>query len=128
MKVILYGAGGRMGKEILSLIETSEKATLAAAVDKISASVELSELSEFCGEADVIIDFSNPSSLDALLSYCKRNKMPIVICTTGHSTEQLEAIKAASAEIPVFRSGNMPGTDAYNAQILADYMPRVRHL
>lgn len=62
---------------------------------------------EFSGSADVIIDFSNASSLESLLAYCRRRKMPIVICTTGHSPEQLEEIKAASAEIPVFRSGNM---------------------
>ena len=37
-------------------------------------------------------------------------------------------LRAQGIEPRVFRSGNCPGTDEYNAAILADYMPRVRHL
>lgn len=39
-----------------------------------------------------------------------------------------ELLKEQGVEPRVFRSGNCPGTDEYNAQILADFMPRVRHL
>ena len=39
-----------------------------------------------------------------------------------------ELLKAQGIEPQVFRSGNCPGTDEYNAQILDTYMPRVRHL
>lgn len=39
-----------------------------------------------------------------------------------------EKLKEQRIEPQVFRSGNCPGTDEYNAQILAEYMPRVRHL
>lgn len=39
-----------------------------------------------------------------------------------------EKLKEQGIEPRVFRSGNCPGTDEYNAQILAEYMPRVRHL
>ncbi|MBQ8914759.1 MAG: 4-hydroxy-tetrahydrodipicolinate reductase [Clostridia bacterium] len=107
MKVILYGAGGRMGKEVLSLLETSEKATLAAAVDKISASVELSELSEFCGEADVIIDFSHHSLTKEVIAYAMSRSLPLVMCTTGHTDEEKALISEAAKSIPVFYSANM---------------------
>ena len=109
-KIIISGCNGRMG-QVVTRMCAEKGLEVVAGFDKYTAKLSTypvyADPMEFSGEADVIIDFSNPSSLDALLSYCKRNKMPIVICTTGHSPEQLEAIKAASAEIPVFRSGNM---------------------
>jgi len=109
-KIIISGCNGRMG-QVVTRMCAEKGLEVVAGFDKYTAKLSTypvyADPMEFSGEADVIIDFSNPSSLDALLSYCKRNKMPVVICTTGHSPEQLEAIKAASAEIPVFRSGNM---------------------
>ena len=55
----------------------------------------------------MVIDFSNAALTEDLLAYCKARKLPVVICTTGHSPEQVAMIEAASKEIPVFRSGNM---------------------
>ena len=61
-----------------------------------------------CSEpADVVVDFSNPSSLDELLRYCISRKLPLILCTTGYSDEQLKIINEASRKIPIFRSGNM---------------------
>lgn len=39
-----------------------------------------------------------------------------------------ELLRERGIEPRVFRSGNCPGTDEYNAQILADFMPRIRHM
>ena len=55
----------------------------------------------------MVIDFSNAALTEDLLAYCKARKLPVVICTTGHSPEQVAMIEAASKELPVFRSGNM---------------------
>ena len=57
--------------------------------------------------ADVIIDFSNPSTLDGLLAYACKHKTPAVICTTGYSAAQVASIKKASEAVAVFYSGNM---------------------
>ena len=62
---------------------------------------------EFAGTADVVVDFSSPSSLTKLLDYCKAKKTACVLCATGYSDEQLTQIENAAKEIPVFRSGNM---------------------
>jgi 4-hydroxy-tetrahydrodipicolinate reductase len=62
---------------------------------------------EFAGAADVIIDFSNPASLTGLLDYGVRRGIPVVICTTGHSPEQMEMIRETSKRLPLFKSGNM---------------------
>ncbi len=58
-------------------------------------------------EADVVIDFSNPKALPELIKFCTLKKLPVVICTTGLSDDDLALIDEASGVIPVFRSGNM---------------------
>ena len=58
-------------------------------------------------EVDVVIDFSNPRTLPAILDYCLKNEKPVVLCTTGYSDEDIQLIKQAQKKIPVFRSGNM---------------------
>ena len=58
-------------------------------------------------KADIIIDFSNPLALNSILEYSQNQKLPVVICTTGFSKEQVEKINEASKNIPVFYSGNM---------------------
>jgi 4-hydroxy-tetrahydrodipicolinate reductase len=62
---------------------------------------------EYGGEADVIMDFSAPGALDALLRCAASRGLPLALCATGYSGEQLEKIRAASRRVPIFRSGNM---------------------
>ncbi|MDR1131629.1 MAG: 4-hydroxy-tetrahydrodipicolinate reductase, partial [Oscillospiraceae bacterium] len=62
---------------------------------------------EYAGRADVIIDFSSPSTLDNLLYYCTTRNLPCVLCTTGYSEAQLAQVLYTSKQLPLFRSGNM---------------------
>ena len=55
----------------------------------------------------MIIDFSHPNALDALLSYCTMNSVPAVIATTGYSEEQTAKIKQTAQQIPIFFTFNM---------------------
>ena len=111
MEIIVHGATGRMGQKLLSLMETTPGCTLAAAVSpELTTCPEKREfyaLPEYQGAADVIIDFSFHGAVGALLDYAKARKLPVVICTTGHTPEERAAIDEASREIPVFYSGNM---------------------
>lgn len=105
MKFVINGAGGRMGKALRAMIAPCD---LAAAIDPfVQADGILPSLDAFDGEADCIIDFSNHAGTEALLTYAKANKMPVVIATTGHTEEELALVKEASATVPVFYSGNM---------------------
>ena len=58
-------------------------------------------------EADVVIDFSNASAVDGLLSYCRARKLPVVLCTTGLSEAQLAEVEDAAKETAVLKSANM---------------------
>ncbi len=111
MKIIVNGAGGRMGKTLCDLIEKSEKHTLAAAVSmEFETDAEngiFKSLDKFSGEADMLIDFSNHSATYDVTSYALKRGLPVVIATTGQNEEELSMIKSASAEIPVFYSQNM---------------------
>ena len=62
---------------------------------------------EFQGEADVVVDFSSPSALPALLSFGLEHRMPLVLATTGYDQGQLEEIQQAARSIPIFRSANL---------------------
>ena len=58
-------------------------------------------------DADVIIDFASAKAVDALLDYSVRRQIPVVLCTTGLSEEQLAHVKRASASVAVLKSANM---------------------
>ena len=58
------------------------------------------------GKADVIIDFSYPGNLEAILQRARRDGAALVIGTTGFSAEQVAAIRAASNELRVMYSSN----------------------
>jgi 4-hydroxy-tetrahydrodipicolinate reductase len=109
-KIIISGCNGRMGQVVARMCR-ERGFEIAAGFDITGEQKDsfpvFADPAEFTGEADAVIDFSNPAAIDKLLTFCKSRKIPAVICTTGYSAEQLEQIKAASAEIPIFKSGNM---------------------
>ena len=112
VKIILTGAAGRMGRAVSALAEQDSRATVVAAVDvcPFQSSVPvyhgIGEVSPSLG-ADVIVDFSHHTAIEGILSYAREASCAVVICTTGHTEEELALIDAASREIPIFRSGNM---------------------
>lgn len=100
MRIIVNGANGRMGKELIKLIEEGYRnSILSAAVGR--------KIDEFKGEADCIIDFSNHAATENLIAYAVRRQLPLVVATTGHSEEELQHIRNASCKIPVFMAANM---------------------
>ncbi len=111
LKIALSGCNGRMGRVITDIVSKKENMKIVAGFDlyteKLSDYPVFADPFEFTGACDVVIDFSNVSLTDQLLTYCIKTRTPVVICTTGHDAEQIGRIRAASAEIPVFRSGNM---------------------
>ncbi|NLV86382.1 MAG: 4-hydroxy-tetrahydrodipicolinate reductase [Clostridiales bacterium] len=111
IKVIISGCNGRMGQAVSDICEEKENLKIVAGFDtkaeKLRDYPVYADPMEFSGEADVIIDFSNPNSLENLLAYCTALKTSCILCTTGYSGEQLSHIERASESIPIFKSGNM---------------------
>ncbi len=124
MKVIMNGALGKMGKQIWSLLSEGKNGTEIACGVDIGADGSdpriVKALSDFTGEADIIIDFSHHVCTKDLLSYAEMRNLPVVIATTGHTAEELEMIRAASVNIPVFHTGNF----SLGIAILCDFARR----
>ena len=122
LKIALSGCCGRMGHVINDIVSGREGMEIVAGFDINTVQYAdfpiFADPFEFTGECDVIIDFSNAASTERLLDYCEQHGTPVVICTTGHSAAQLDRIRAASAKIAVFRSGNMSLGDKYDVEII----------
>lgn len=101
-----------MGRVIQQLVAERTDCTIAAGVDLFADSTAAfpayTNIADVQEEADVIIDFSHPSLLTPILSYAaQKGGIPAVLCTTGYSAEQVEALKTAAQTQPVFYSRNM---------------------
>lgn len=107
MRIIVNGACGRMGRELIRLIGEDPRLELAARVDAKGDGAEVLTDLTAAPEADVIIDFSHHSAVSALLDAAEARNCPVVIATTGHDAAELARIRAAAERIPVFYSGNM---------------------
>lgn len=110
IKVILTGAGGKMGGFVADAISQDPDLKIVAGIDKFSKNQSFpvfSDFNELNTLADVIIDFSNPALLEDMLGFAVSHNIPLVIATTGYNDEQIEKIKIASHKIPIFFTFNM---------------------
>ena len=110
-KIILNGCNGKMGQVITRLAGEDESLEIVAGFDILNNKENeypvFTSPDDFQGEADVVIDFSHPDSLESILSFCRKRELPVIVCTTGLSNSQKNIMEASSKEIPVFFSANM---------------------
>lgn len=112
LKVVVSGYLGQMGQVISKLILDREDMELVGGIDKNASSYDgnvnvYENILDFNKKCDVIIDFSHPSSIDSLIDYAVSNNTPLVIGTTGYGEEEMNKLKEASKNIPIFYSANM---------------------
>ncbi len=111
MKVIISGIQGEMGRHVYDALKQVPDAVIVAGVDRFADKNPgfpvYADWSSVTEKADVIIDFSHHSAVDALLDYCEATATPAVVCTTGISETQIERISQLSDTVPLLRSGNM---------------------
>lgn len=88
-------------------------------------------LPDFC---DICIDNHVPLG-DATVTVCADGTKAGPVSTIATlaianslALDACEIMKSHGVEPKVFHSGNCPGADGYNAALLKEYMPRVRHL
>lgn len=110
-KIIMVGCNGRMGKTISEYVKGLDDVEISAGVDicdvqnydyHVYTSIDAIESPE-----GVIVDFSNRALTKSILDYAIKNNVPAVICSTGHTADEIAMIEDASKKIPVFRSANM---------------------
>ena len=110
-KVIMNGCNGKMGQNITSIVNEDPDIEIVAGVDLydgIKNDYPVFKTIEDCDiAADVIIDFSNAKAVDALLCYSVDKQIPVVLCTTGLSEEQLSKVEECSKQVAILKSANM---------------------
>ncbi len=111
VKFMLHGCNGKMGRMITEIVKGEENAVIAAGVDaftEVPNDYPVFDSVEKCDiDVDVVIDFSTAKAVNSLLDYCVEKKLPVVLCTTGLSEEQLKKVEEASKEIAILKSANM---------------------
>ena len=109
MKVIVNGASGRMGKVVLRLLSEGYRgASFGGGIDAFSEDPTIAKTPDALETTgDVIIDFSSHLATESICAYAVKTKTPIVVCTTGHTEEELAIIKKTAESVPVFHSANM---------------------
>ncbi len=111
VRAIMHGCNGRMGQVVSGLVKEDAGIEFVAGIDSYTEKKNdypvFAKISDCDVEADVIIDFSNAAAVDDLLDYCVEKQVPVVLCSTGLSEEQLQKVEEASKKVAVLKSANM---------------------
>lgn len=111
IRAILNGCNGKMGQVITQICAEDPQIEIAAGVDVFDSAKNgypvFANISSCDVPADVIIDFSNAKAVDDLLVYAADKRLPVVLCTTGLSEEQLARVEETAEKTAVLKSANM---------------------
>jgi 4-hydroxy-tetrahydrodipicolinate reductase len=124
MRVVIAGAGGRMGRALIHAIAATKGISLAGAVDAPDSAVIGRDAGELAGlgangvkvtsdvalllkQADGLIEFSVPAATLAFAELTAAAGKVHIIGTTGHSAEEEAVIAKAATRATIVKSGNM---------------------
>jgi 4-hydroxy-tetrahydrodipicolinate reductase len=138
MRLVIAGAGGRMGRTLIQAIAATKGVVLAGAVEAADSAVIGRDAGELAGfgpngikvvsdiaplleATDGLIEFTSPAVTLALAELTAAAGIVHVIGTTGHSAEQEAAIAKAASRATIVKSGNM----SLGVNLLAALVKRV---
>lgn len=97
---MVTGCKGRMGQAVIRATEANDNTELGAAID-VGDSLE-----DALAKCDVVIDFTSHHFSHELVAACVKLRKPFVMGTTGHTTDELDAIRQAAQQMPVVLAPN----------------------
>lgn len=110
-RIIMLGCNGRMGRMITDIVSQDADAQIVAGVDLVdkpeNAYPVFHSIGDCAVDADAIIDFSSANAFEERMDYAVDKQIPIIVCSTGLSEEQLAYMKAAAEKVAVLKSANM---------------------
>ena len=110
MNILLNGALGKMGEEVIKAVEKNKDYKIICGFDTKKENKNFpvyNNIKDIKENPDVIIDFSKPEGSLEILKYAKEKHIPKVIATTGFNEEETKQIEEFSKEIAIFKSSNM---------------------
>ncbi|MEK7824775.1 MAG: 4-hydroxy-tetrahydrodipicolinate reductase [Candidatus Eisenbacteria bacterium] len=113
MRVVLVGAGGRMGRAVAQTLAGAEDVTLKARVERpeVAAPVDGGapwghDLGAFVARGDVVVEFSSPAAAAAAAAVCAECGAALVSGTTGLGDSEEEGLRAAARKTAIVRAAN----------------------
>ena len=100
-KEILLVAGqasstnNNLGKPLNSFLSTNSKANLIT---------DFSDINDFI---DVVIDVSAVDNFENITEFCKKNNLPLILASTGHSEDQLALLENYCVDFPILIAPNL---------------------
>lgn len=111
VRMIMHGCNGKMGQVITGICKEDENIEIVAGIDPYTGLENtypvFAKITECDVEADVIVDFAAAPAVDDLLAYSVEKQIPVVLCTTGMTEEQLAKVEETSKKVAVLKSANM---------------------
>jgi 4-hydroxy-tetrahydrodipicolinate reductase len=124
MRVVIAGAGGRMGRTLIQAVAAGKGLALAGAVEPAGSAVIGRDSGELAGlgpngikvtsdvtallkEADGLIEFALPAATLPFAELTAAAGKVHIIGTTGHSAEEEAVIAKAASRATIVKSGNM---------------------
>lgn len=107
IKVAVVGACGKMGREVIKMVNSEPDFRLVCAIDKLNTGENISKGIHIesdlksalkVHEIDVIVDFTQPSTIFENIKIYMEENIKAVIGTTGLSTLEIEEIQRLSKE------------------------------
>lgn len=120
-QVVIVGARGRMGMQLVRGVMESDTMTLAGAVDRSGGPGLGQDAGKLVGlptigvkvtddidppRGAVVVDFSLPGATEANIRRCLDGRAPLILGTTGISPETRDLLKEAGKEIPIVSAAN----------------------
>ena len=115
LRVLVTGAGGRMGREVIEAASTRDDVTVAAAVNRTETEpvegvevVDAARIPDLLSETDpdVLVDFTGPESAASYVEAAADAGVAVVTGTTGFDDEGIDRLHAASESVPVLKAAN----------------------
>jgi 4-hydroxy-tetrahydrodipicolinate reductase len=123
MRLVVAGAGGRMGRTLVKAVADSNAVTLVGALEQEGSRFIGRDAGELAGvgpngvaigsnpaalaKADALLDFTSAKASVEFAAQAAKSGMVHVIGTTGLSSADEAAIKSAAAKAIIVKSGNM---------------------
>ena len=100
IKLVINGSKGRMGQAIIGLAKQDADFSVIGEVDLGN------DINTAASKANVIIDFSLHNATLAAAQAAAKNKVALVIGTTGHTADEKKQVLGVTRDIPVVWAAN----------------------
>ena len=136
-KFILVGATGKLGRSISSHnayvtygICSKDNPLLGEIIEGIQQPLisSLSEVSLEIANIPLVVDASYPENFDNVYDFCYKNKIPLVLASTGHTQQQFRKLDKLAKKVAVLKAPNLSeGIAFFKTQILKPIIRDINH-